>query len=383
MPKLLALAVLLLQPGGPAPAIGDAPEADPGAYATEIVAEGLAQPYDVTFLTEGEGAGDVLITERPGRLRVLRDGRLLDVGGVPSVHTGGQAGLFEAFPHPGFAQNGLLYLTYAVGPKGASTLALGRGRYVVTDEGATLEGFEELFRAAAPRTSDAHYGGRAAWLPDGTLLLTSGEAYGQRLRAQDLGSHLGKVLRLTEDGEAAPGNPFAGREGALPETYSLGHRNPQGIVRVGSRVFAHEHGPRGGDELNLIEAGANYGWPAASYGLDYSGAMMTPFATWEGTEQPLVQWTPSIAPSGLAYYDGAMFPRWRGQLLASALAHKHVRLIDPSDPTRQQELFGELGMRVRDVSVAPDGAVWLALETKTGDGGQVVRVTSARGAASD
>ena len=373
---LLALAAALLaQPAGPAPAIADAPEADPSAYRVEVIAEDLAQPYDVTFLTEGEAAGDVLITERPGRLRVLRGGALLDVTGVPEVHTGGQAGLFEAFAHPGFAENGLLYLTYAVGPKAASTLALGRGRYVVTEEGATLEGFEELFRADAPRRSDAHYGGRAAWLPDGTLLLTSGEAYGLRLEAQNLGSHLGKVLRLTPEGEPAPGNPFAGREGALPEIYSLGHRNPQGIVRVGTRVFAHEHGPRGGDELNLIEPGANYGWPGASYGLDYSGALVTPFATWEGTEQPLVQWTPSIAPSGLAYYDGPMFPQWRGQLLTSALAHQHVRLIDPADPTRQQELFGELGMRVRDVSVAPDGAVWLALESKAGADGRVVRVT--------
>ena len=377
---LLALAAALLaQPAGPAPAVADAPEADPAAYAVEVVAEGLAQPYDVTFLTGGEADGDILVTERPGRVRVLRGGAVLDLAGVPEVHTGGQAGLFEAFPHPGFAQNGLLYLTYAVGPRSASTLALGRGRYVVTEDGATLEDFRELFRADAARPSDAHYGGRAAWLPDGTLLLTSGEAYGQRLRAQDLGSHLGKVLRLTDEGQPAPGNPFAGREGALPEIYSLGHRNPQGIVRVGTRVFANEHGPRGGDELNLVEAGANYGWPGVSYGLDYSGALITPFATWEGTEQPLVQWTPSIAPSALAYYDGLMFPRWRGQLLTSALAHKHVRLVDPADPTRQQTLFAELGMRVRDVSVAPDGAVWLALETKTGDGGRVVRVTPGRG----
>ena len=380
---LLALAAALLQPAGPAPLVGDAPAGDPAAYEVSVVADDLAQPYDVAFLTEGEAAGDVLITERPGRLRVLRGGELLGVEGVPPVQTGGQAGLFEAFAHPDFAQNGLLYLTYAEPLGDRNTLALGRARYVPTPEGARLDGFEVIFRAEAPRRTRAHYGARTAWLPDGTLLLTSGEGYGLRLEAQNLGSHLGKTLRLTEDGEAAPGNPFAGREGALPEIYTLGHRNPQGIVRVGSRVFAHEHGPKGGDELNLIEPGANYGWPAASYGLDYSGAMITPFATWEGTEQPLVQWTPSIAPSALAYYDGAMFPRWRGQLMASALAHKHVRLIDPTDPTRQRELFGELGMRIRDVAVAPDGAVWLALETGGEGGGRVVRVTPAGAGAAD
>ena len=374
----LLLAALLAPPQGPAPGVGAAPAGDPGAYEVREVAGTLEQPWDVSPLP----GGDVLVTEKPGRLRVVRGGALLaaPVRGLPDVHHAGQAGLFEAAPHPAFEENGLLYLTYAVGGPGANTLALGRGRYVPTEEGADLVGFEELFRADAVRASDSHYGGRIAWMADGTLLLTSGEGYRYRYAAQDLGSHLGKVLRLTEDGAPAPDNPFAGTPGVLPEIYTYGHRNPQGIVRVGDVVYEDEHGPRGGDEVNTLRPGANYGWPVATYGLDYSGVRVSPFAEWEGTEQPLAYWTPSIAPSSLAYYDGDAFPAWRGMLMASALAGpgvgRHVRLFDPEAPTRQTELFGELGARVRDVAPAPDGTVWLALEE---DGaGRVVRVVPAR-----
>ena len=386
LPALLAAALVsAAPPQGPAPLAGEAPAVPASTYEVETVAEGLSKPWDIAFLPEGSGSGDVLVTEKTGALRVVRGGALLDapVQGTPAVFAEGQAGLFEALPHPGFARNGLLYLSYAAGPADANTLVLGRGRYVATEEGARLDDFEVLLEAKAVRDGDAHYGGRMAWMADGSLLLTSGEAYRERHAAQSLGSHFGKILRLTEDGAPAPGNPFAGVEGALPEIWTTGHRNPQGIVRVGSAVYAHEHGPKGGDELNLIERGANYGWPGASYGLDYSGAMITPYATWDGTVQPLVQWTPSIAPSALAYYDGEAFPRWRGKLLASALAHRHVRLIDLSDPTQQRVLFGELGARVRDVAPAPDGAVWLALEGEDGADGRVVRVTPAAGGAAD
>lgn len=373
---LAALLVLAGPPQGPAPGVGDAPAADPSSYETTVMAEGLDRPWDVTFLTDGPGAGDVLVTERSGALRVLRDGVMLEapIAGVPTVFAEGQGGLFEALPHPGFAANGLLYLSYASGVPGDNTLALARGRYVPTEDGARLEGVETLFEALPRRTTDAHYGGRMTWLGDGTLLLTSGEGYGYRHDAQDLSSHMGKVLRLDEDGGAPADNPFVGRKDAAAEVYSYGHRNPQGIVRVGGVVYEDEHGPMGGDEVNVLTPGANYGWPVASYGLDYSGAAITPFATWEGSEQPLFQWTPSIAPAALTHYDGAMFPRWRGKLMAPALAHRHVRLFDPQDPGDQTELFGELEARVRDVAVAPDGAVWLALE-RGEDGGQLVRVT--------
>ena len=381
---LALAAALLAPPQGPAPGVGAAPAGNPSAYAVEEVASGLTKPWDVAFLPGGPRGGDVLVTEKPGRLRVVREGALLDapVVGVPAVHYASQAGLFEASPHPDFASNRLLYLTYAVPAEGGNTLALGRGRYVATPEGASLEGFEELFRADAIRQSDAHYGGRMVWMPDGALLLTSGDGYRHRYEAQELDSHFGKVLRLTEDGEAAPGNPFADTPGALPEIYTYGHRNPQGIARVGEAVFESEHGPRGGDEVNALTPGGNYGWPVATYGLDYSGVAVSPFAAWDPSAQPLFHWTPSIAPSALAYYDGAAFPRWRGLLMSSALAEpgvgRHVRAFRPSDPTRQTALFGELGARIRDVAPAPDGTVWLALEGDGDAGGRIVRVLPAR-----
>ena len=381
MHTLIAIAVVLAaQPGasrnGPAPRVGAAP-ADPTPYAVQEVASGLEKPWDVAFLP----SGDVLVTEKPGRLRVIRNGALLDaaVGGTPAVHHASQAGLFEASPHPDFAENRLLYLTYAVGRPGANTLALGRGRYVRTPQGARLEGFEEVFRADAVRASDAHYGGRTAWLDDGTLLLTSGDGYRHRYEAQGLDSHFGKVLRLTDGGAPAPGNPFANRPGALPEIYTYGHRNPQGIAVADGVVVETEHGPRGGDEVNRLIPGANYGWPIATYGLDYSGVRVSPYADWAGSEQPLAYWTPSIAPSALAYYDGAAFPAWRGKLMASALAGpgvgRHVRLFGADDPDAQATLFAELGARVRDVAPAPDGTVWLALEG--GGGGRIVRIVPA------
>ncbi|MBB4658431.1 PQQ-dependent sugar dehydrogenase [Parvularcula dongshanensis] len=380
-PVLLFLAAsLALPPQGPAPTIGEAPSADPSRYTVETITDALDHPWSIAFLPEGPGAGDVLVSERPGRLRIVRDGRLLEepVTGLPEVYEAGQAGLFEVSPSPDFARTGLLYLTYAAGMTGDNTLALARARYVPTPQGGRLEALEVLFEAVPHRETDAHYGGRIAWLGDGTLLLTSGEGYAYRHQAQAMDSHLGKVLRLDRDGRAPADNPFQGVPGVLPEIWSYGHRNPQAITTLRGGVFEAEHGPRGGDELNLIERGANYGWPAASYGMDYSGAFITPFATWEGTEQPLVQWTPSIAPSSLTVYDGVLFPAWRGQLLMSALAYRHVRLIDPDDPIRQEELFGELGSRVRDVAVAPDGSVWLALEADEGRGGRLVRVTPSR-----
>lgn len=371
---LIAL-IAAAPPLGPAPRVADA-EPSPQTYSVQEIADGLESPWDIAFL----GSGDVLVTEKAGRLRVIRGGVLLEapVSGLPDIHYKSQAGLFEASPHPGFAQNGLVYLTYAVGEPGENTLALGRGRYVATEEGADLVGFEELFRADAIRQSDAHYGGRMVWQADGTLLLTSGDGYRYRYQAQELDSHFGKVLRLTADGAPAPDNPFVGTPGVLPEIYTYGHRNPQGIARVGRSVIETEHGPRGGDEINEIKPGQNYGWPIATYGIDYSGVPVSPFTEWEGTEQPLAYWTPSIAPSALAYYNGDAFPRWRGKLMSSALAGpgvgRHVRAFSPDTPTKQTVLFEELGARIRDVAPAPDGTIWLALETAPG---RIVRIVPA------
>jgi glucose/arabinose dehydrogenase len=323
----------------------------------------------------------MLVTERPGRLRVVRDGVLLDapVAGVPAVHARKQGGLFEAVPHPDFAANRWLYLTFAMAEGDRNTLALARGRLEETQGGYRLDGVETLFVAEAWRDTNAHYGGRMAWAPDGTLLLTSGEGYTYRLEAQALDSHFGKVLRLTEDGGAAPGNPFVGREDALPDIWSYGHRNPQGIdIAPDGTVYLNEHGARGGDEINIVRPGRNYGWPAVTYGLDYSGARYSPWREGQGTEPPLTYWTPSIAPSSLLVYDGTAFPQWQGRLMSAALAGKHIRIVDPAAPADQLELLSGRGDRVRDVAVGPDGELYATTETKEGRGGQVLRIIHRR-----
>lgn len=349
----------------------------PARYRVDVLAKGLDHPWNIAFLPDGAA----LVTERPGRLSLLVDGKINGpVTGVPAVFARGQAGLFEAEPHPDFATNGLIYLTYAAEVPGGNTLVLARGKLVRDAAGARLDGVAELFRADAVRKTSAHYGGRLVWRDDGTLLLTSGDGYAHRAKAQKLDNHFGKILRLTADGKAAPGNPYLGRADASPEVWSYGHRNPQGIAEgADGAVYANEHGPRGGDELNKIAAGANFGWPIATYGIDYSGAQISPFKTLDGVTNPLAQWTPSIAPSSLTFVDGPMFTSWRGHALIGALAFTHLRMVDMTAPAeRQWELLGERKQRVRDVAMAPDGAIWVATESREGAGGEILRVTLAR-----
>lgn len=372
---LLTLALLTAQPQTAVPAAEAAAVWPAEAYRAETVAAGLDHPWSIAFLPDG----DILVTERPGRLRVIRNGRLLEapVEGMPAVHARGQAGLFEAVPHPDFAENRLVYISYAKGGPEDSTLALARGRFVPRAEGGRLENVEIIYEADGSRSSNSHYGGRMVFLPDGTLLLTSGEAYDRRHDAQNLSNHLGKILRLDAEGGAPGDNPFIGVPGVRPEIFTYGHRNPQGITLARGRIYANEHGPLGGDEINLIQPGANYAWPVASFGRDYSGVQMTPFTSWEGTKDPLVYWSPSIAPSALAFCDDCLFPALSGKFLVSALAAQEVRLVDPADPARQTIMFEELGKRVRDVTIGPDGAIWLALETREGAEGEILRITPA------
>ncbi len=333
-------------------------------YRVETVAEGLEHPWSVAWLPDGR----ILVTERPGRLRVIEDGQLQadPVAGVPQPHVRSQAGLFEVVPAPDFTDSGLLYLSYASGDSADNTLRVVRG----TLEGNRLEGLEEVFRAQPSRGTSVHYGGRMLFLPDGTLLITVGDAFDYREQAQNTDNHLGSIVRLNPDGSVPEDNPLLHDRNARPEIYSFGHRNIQGLAidpETGT-VWANEHGPRGGDEINRILPGANYGWPAATHGVDYSGARISPYQELPGMESPLLVWTPATAPSGLAVYRGGRFPDWDGNLLSGGLVSRAVHRLeaDGGQVTEIERLFESVGSRIRDVRVSPDGAVYLLTDDARG-----------------
>ncbi len=337
-------------------------------YAVETVLTGLARPWSLSFLPDGA----MLITGHEGALWIVRGGKPpAPIRGLPPVEFAGQGGFFEALPHPGFAGNRLIYLSYAhKGPDG-NTLRVARA----TLGSDALSGLTVLFESKPGRGTSVHYGGRMAWLPDGTLLVTGGDGFNYREQAQKLGNHYGKIVRIRDDGTVPADNPFTGRKDALPEIWSYGHRNVQGIVHdpASGRVYAHEHGPRGGDELNVIEKGANYGWPLATRGVDYSGAYITPFKTYEGTKDAIVDWTPSIAPCGMTLYRGAAFPQWDGDLFVGALAGRSVHRIDMEDGkvVGQDVMLEDMGERIRDIRTGPDGLLYVLTD---GEGGKLLRI---------
>jgi glucose/arabinose dehydrogenase len=292
---------------------------------------------------------------------------------VPPVYNEGQGGLFDIVPHPQFNQNGYVFLAYAHGTRQANGTRVARAKLV----GNSLIEVTPIYTAMPLKRGPVHFGGRMVFLPDGTLLLTTGDGFDYREKAQRLDSPLGKVLRLTTDGKVPPGNPYAADPKAVAAIWSRGHRNPQGLAYdpVRNQVFAHEHGPKGGDEVNVIERGGNYGWPVATKGMDYSGATISPYKSYPGMKDGLVVWVPSIAPSGLAVYRGAMFPEWQGDLLVGALVDREVRRVRLSPEGRvlgQESLFRQVGERIRDVRVAPDGAIWLTTDDPQG---KILRVS--------
>ena len=344
------------------------------AYRVETVATGLKRPWSLAFLPDGRA----LLTEGAGRLRLLvpdGTGRLRlqpeAINGLPELYTEGQAGLFEVLPDPDFARNQLIYLSYATGTRQANHLRVVRARL----DGGRLQNVQPLFTSQPAKAYGQHFGARMALLGDGTLAIALGDGNVERTDAQRLDTHLGKIVRITRDGQVPVDNPFIKRPGALPEIYSLGHRNPQGLVWVAERqaLYEHEHGSKGGDELNLIRAGANYGWPLTTGGVDYTGARITPFRELPGITPPLLEWTPSIAPAGMTWYDGQGFPAWRGSLFVAALREKSVRRIPLANgvPGEQELLFQELDQRLRDVRSGPDGNLWLLTD---GEDGQLLRV---------
>jgi glucose/arabinose dehydrogenase len=338
----------------------------------EVVARGLDHPWSLAFLPDG----GVLVTERAGRLRRIAGGRLITVAGVPPVLARGQGGLFDVVLHPEFAANRILYLSYAAGDRRANGTRVASARL----EGDRLVDLRIVWSAVPAKRGEVHFGGRMVFLPDGSLLVATGDGFDRREDAQRLSSPLGKIMRLADNGAAPADNPFAQQARALATIWSLGHRNPQGLAHdpVRRAVFQHEHGPRGGDEVNRIVRGGNFGWPVATAGRDYSGATISPFFTYQGMIDPLFGWTPSIAPSGLAVYRGAMFPEWAGDLLVGGLVSRDVRRLRMDAAGRkvlaEERLLADRRQRIRDVRVAPDGALWLTVDSPRG---QVLRVSRA------
>ncbi len=336
----------------------------------EAVIQGLDEPWGMAFLPDGR----LLVTERTGRLLRIDNGQAQEISGTPEVAARGQGGLLDVALHPDFETNRLVYLTWSqAGPDGVnSATTLSRARL----DGDRLVDLEQLFIQDRFSTPGRHYGSRLAWLPDGTLLMSIGDRGAAPPRAQDITDHAGSLLRLNDDGTPAADNPFIGLEGAKPEIWSYGHRNIQGLLvhpETGT-VWATEHGPRGGDELNLITPGANYGWPIVSRGRDYrTEQRYFPYTrrALAGVVNPEIDWTPGLHPSGLVAITGDRFPAWRGNLLAGGLATEQIRRIvfEDGEVVHEERLIQGKAGRVRDLAIGPDGAIWFVTDNGEGNDG--------------
>lgn len=344
------------------------------SYRVVPVVSGLENPWGLAFLPNG----DMLVTERPGRLRIIKGGALQQqpIEGIPEVHAQGQGGLLDVVLHPNFASNRLVYLSYSKpGAQGATTAVI-RGRL----DGNLLADVQEIIELSAWGNGRVHFGSRMAFDRQGYLYVTVGER-GQMQRAQDLSDHAGSVLRLHDDGRVPADNPFVNRTGARPEIWSYGIRSPQGLAihPVTGEIWEAEHGPRGGDELNLIKPGANYGWPVITYGINYNGRPISDITEKEGMEQPVHYWVPSIATSGLAIYNGDKFANWRGDFFVGGLVGMKVARvrIQNGRSVEHEFLLEGYGQRIRDVRNGPDGLLYLLTDATDG---AVVRLepTSAR-----
>ena len=346
-----------------------------GNIILETVAKGLDHPWALAFLPDGR----LLVTERPGRMRIVaNEGKISPaIAGVPKVFASGQGGLHDVILDRDYADNHTIYFCYAEPAGGGGRTALARARLL--DEGMSrLDDVAVILHQEGPLSSGNHFGCRIVQTPDNNLFLTLGDHFTTRNQAQNLANHLGKIVRIRPDGSVPPDNPFVGKQGAKPEIWSFGHRNPQGLALhpVTGKLWEHEHGPRGGDEVNIIEKGKNYGWPVIGYGIDYNGAKIHESTHKEGMEQPIWYWVPSIAPSGMAFYSANLFPSWRGNLFVGALAGQMlVRLeLDVEKVRKEERLLQQLPERIRDVRQGPDGALWLATDSS---GGRILRLRPA------
>jgi glucose/arabinose dehydrogenase len=338
-----------------------------GPLEIETVAGGLAHPWGLAFMPDGR----MLVTEKQGRLRVVtRNGQLsAPVTGVPDVWASGQGGLLDVATDRDFASNATIYVCYAERTSGGGRTAVARAKF---NDGspARLSNVSVIFRQEGPLSSGNHYGCRIAQSSDGNLFVGLGDHFFNRDEAQNLGNHLGKLIRIAPDGSVPKDNPFVGRGDAKPEIWSYGHRNIQSLAihPTTDQLWEIEHGPRGGDEVNIPQKGKNYGWPVIGYGIDYNGAKIHEDTEKAGMEQPVKYWVPSIAPSGMAFYSGDLFPQWRGSVFTGALAGKMlVRLaLNGNVVTGEERLLQNLNERIRDVRQGPDGALWLLTDNAAG-----------------
>jgi glucose/arabinose dehydrogenase len=326
-------------------------------YRIVHVAEGLDYAWGMAFLP----GGDILVTERDGALRMVRNG-VLDtqrVAGVPAVHATGQGGLLDVAIHPGFTTNKLVYLSFSKPGEAGATTAVVRGRL----EGHALVDVHEVFEAKAWTRGAGHFGSRLAFDRNGYLFISVGERQIMK-DAQRLDTHQGKIIRLHDDGRVPNDNPFVGRIDALPEIYALGVRNPQGLTMhpTTGDLWESEHGPRGGDEINIIRAGRNYGWPVITHGIGYDGVPISEFKEMEGMETPLYAFVPSIATSGIAIYEGDAFPNWRGDVFVGGLVGEELARVSLKGNEPTHEALVRVKRRIRDVRVGPDGLIYLLVD---------------------
>ncbi len=383
MRNLMRAAAVAIGGLGVSAALPARPEIQPTAespratgWKAVTIVSGLEHPWAMQWLPDGA----LLISERPGRLRVVRDGQLdpKPIVGVPPVLALGQGGLMDLALHPRFGENRLVYFTYATGDRSANRTRLARGRL----EGQAIVDVGTIFEASPTKTGGQHFGSRILWLPDATLLLSIGDGGNppltidgkpSREQAQMISSALGKVHRLDEDGKPPRDNPFLGQSGAAPTVWTYGHRNIQGLAldSATGRVWSTEHGAQGGDELNVIQRGKNYGWPRATYSREYTGPAISEHRSLPGMEDPKAVWTPCIAPSGLVLYTGDAMPGWKGDLFAGGLVLKQIRRVRLDGDRVVGEETLQFDERIRDVRQGPDGFLYVLTDE---DDGKLLRL---------
>lgn len=375
-PALAVPAAALVLGMAPAQAQAESFDSETGTIEVETVASGLEHPWAVAFLPDGR----YLVTERPGRLRIVSaDGGLSEpVGGVPEVFPRGQGGLLDLALHPDFEDNALVFFTFSHPEGDVAGTAVARGRLAEEGGAARLEDVQIVFTQNNKDQSGRHFGSRLVFADDGTIFFSIGDR-GTMDRAQDPLDHAGTVMRIHQDGSIPDDNPFLGDPEVDDHVWSWGHRNIQGMaVHPETRVvWTHEHGPRGGDEINIPRAGENHGWPIITHGVDYSGAVIGEgVGEREGLVSALYDWTPSIAPSGLAFYDGDLFSEWQGDMLVGALAGTalHRVVLDGEEVVHDERMLAGLGARIRDVRAGPDGHVYLLTDHADG---QLLRLSPA------